>query len=106
MDIEKIKEKLPKETEIFDVADLFKVLGDSTRIKILYVLENNELCVNDICKCVGMEKSAVSHQLRVLRQTKLVKPRKEGKEVYYSFDDDHVRMIFEYGRDHIKENKH
>ena len=106
MELEEIKNNLPKEIEIFDVADLFKVLGDSTRVKILYVLENRELCVNDICKCVCMEKSAVSHQLRVLRQSKLVKSRKDGKEVYYSFDDDHVKMIFQYGREHTKEKKH
>ena len=106
MELSEIKKSLPNEIEIFDVADLFKVLGDSTRTKILYVLEDRELCVNDICKCVDMEKSAVSHQLRILRQSKLVKSRKCGKEVYYSFDDDHVKMIFEYAIDHTKEGRH
>lgn len=88
---------------LYDLADLFKILGDSTRIKILSTLFTNELCVNDICKEVGLNKSAVSHQLRILKDYKLVKRRKEGKNVFYSFDDDHVINIYKLGLEHIKE---
>ena len=103
MDIELIKSKMPKEEEIYDLADLFKVLGDQTRTKILTVLEIHELCVNDIAEALEMTKSAVSHQLRVLRQSKLVKARREGKEIYYSLDDNHVSQLFECALIHIKE---
>lgn len=103
MDLKVIKKKMPKEIEIYDLADFFKTLGDSTRTKILYALEGGELCVGEICECVDMTKSAVSHQLRILRQARLVKSRKEGKEVYYSFDDEHVRKVFEFAMEHIKE---
>lgn len=95
--------KLENEEIIYELADLFKVLGDSTRAKILSCLEIKELCVQDIAYCLGMTKSAVSHQLRILRQAKLVKTRKSGKEVYYSLDDDHVIKIFTCGLDHVKE---
>lgn len=103
MTLEEIKREMPNEDVIIDVAELFKVLGDSTRSKILFSLEKNELCVNEICECVEMTKSAVSHQLRILRQAKLVKARKSGKEVYYSFDDDHINQIFECALTHIME---
>lgn len=103
MTIEEIKNKMPESNIITDTADLFKVLGDSTRVRILTVLEMNELCVNDICSCLNMEKSAVSHQLRILRQSKLVKGTKVGKEVIYSLDDEHVSMIFECALSHIME---
>lgn len=101
--IDEVKEKLPEEELIIDVSDLFKVLGDPTRVKILTTLEIKELCVNEICECLDMTKSAVSHQLRVLRQSKLVKYRKVGKEVYYSLDDDHVVQIFDCALFHIRE---
>jgi ArsR family transcriptional regulator, lead/cadmium/zinc/bismuth-responsive transcriptional repressor len=103
MDISKIKESMPSKDEIEDVSNLFKVLGDPTRAKILYTLEENELNVTEICECVDMNKSAVSHQLRILRDSKLVKARKDGKEVYYSFDDEHISTIFKFGLEHINE---
>lgn len=104
MSLEKIKNSMPTEKQIEDLADLFKVLGDKTRSRILYTLkDNNELNVTSICECVDMNKSAVSHQLRILRDAKLVKSRKDGKEVYYSFDDDHISTIFMYALEHINE---
>ncbi len=105
MSLEDIKVSMPNEHEIEEVSNLFKVLGDPTRSKILYTIEENELNVTDICECVNMQKSAVSHQLRILRDAKLVKARKDGKEVYYSFDDDHISTIFKYGLEHIREDK-
>ena len=101
--INKVKEAMPEETKLYDLAELFKVLGDTTRIKILYALFESEMCVCDIAVLLGMSQSAVSHQLRILRQNKLVKFRKEGKVVYYSLADDHVKKIFEQGFDHINE---
>lgn len=103
MDIESIKQMMPTEDEIYDLADLFKVLGDQTRTKILTALEIHELCVNDIAEALSMTKSAVSHQLRILRQSKLVKARRDGKEIFYSLDDDHVSKLFECALSHIKE---
>ena len=105
MSLEDIKVSMPNEHEIEEVSNLFKVLGDPTRSKILYTIEDNELNVTDICECVNMQKSAVSHQLRILRDAKLVKARKDGKEVYYSFDDDHISTIFKYDLEHIREDK-
>ncbi len=105
MDLETIKKTMPDTEQINDLSNLFKVLGDPTRSKILYTLTDNELNVTDICLCVGMNKSAVSHQLRILRDVKLVKSRKDGKEVYYSFDDDHITTIFKYALEHISEGK-
>ncbi len=105
MDLSKIKNSMPSQDEINDVSNLFKVLGDPTRSKILYTLEESELNVSEICECVDMNKSAVSHQLRILRDAKLVKSRKDGKEVYYSFDDEHISTIFKFGLEHINERK-
>ena len=105
MDIESIKSKFPCENEIYDLAELFKVLGDPTRTKILTALEISELCVNDIALVLNMTKSAVSHQLRILRSTRLIKARREGKEIYYSLDDNHVVQLFECALIHIKEQK-
>jgi DNA-binding transcriptional ArsR family regulator len=105
MDIEQIKRKMPGENEIYDLADLFKVLGDQTRTKILTVLEISELCVNDIADAVGMTKSAVSHQLRILRSARLIKARRQGKEIFYSLDDNHVSQIFECALIHINEER-
>lgn len=88
---------------ITKVVDLFKILGDETRTKILYSIKVHELCVNDICTAVSMNKSAVSHQLRILRQSNIVKARKDGKEVYYSLADEHVFLIFKCALEHIEE---
>ena len=88
---------------LYDLAELFRVFGDSTRIKILYALFESELCVNDIAQVVGISQSAVSHQLRVLKTSKLVKFRRDGKAIYYSLDDDHVRSMISLGMDHVEE---
>ena len=105
MNLEEIKNNMPSKREIDDVANLFKVLGDSTRAKILVAIIGDELNVTDICNCVEMNKSTVSSQLRILRDSKLVKTRREGKEIYYSLDDDHVTIIFKYAREHINEER-
>lgn len=101
--VDKVKKLLPKDEIIYDIAELFKVFGDSTRIKIITALMENELCVCDIANIVNTTQSAISHQLRVLKQAKLVKYRKEGKVVYYSLDDEHVSQILKKGREHIEE---
>ena len=85
------------------MADLFKVFGDTTRIKILYALFESELCVGDIAQILGLSQSAVSHQLRVLKDSKLIKFRREGKVIFYSLDDDHVRTIMSMGMEHVEE---
>ena len=99
-----VNETLPEETELYDLAELFKVFGDSTRIRILFVLFEAEVCVCDLAKVLNMTQSAISHQLRILKQNKLVKSRREGKSIFYSLADDHVRTIFNQGRDHIEED--
>ncbi|MCQ2499135.1 MAG: metalloregulator ArsR/SmtB family transcription factor [Lachnospiraceae bacterium] len=91
------------ENELYDLAELFKVFGDSTRIRILFVLFEDEMCVNDMAEALNMTQSAVSHQLKILKQNKLVKSRREGKLIIYSLADDHVRLIIDYGREHIEE---
>ena len=101
--VENVKKVLPKDEIIYDIAELFKVFGDSTRIKIITALTEHELCVCDIANIVNTTQSAISHQLRVLKQAKLVKYRKEGKVVYYSLDDEHVSQILQKGREHIEE---
>ncbi len=101
--INKIKKILPQDELIFEMAELFKVFGDSTRMKIISALLEEELCVGDIAVLTNSTPSAISHQLRVLKQAKLVKYRKEGKIVYYSLDDEHVRQIYEKGREHVEE---
>lgn len=101
--IDKVRDNLPDDEILYDLAELFKVFGDTTRVKILYVLFESELCVNDIAKCLNMTPSAVSHQLRILKSCKLAKFRREGKIVYYSLDDDHVRTIMALGLEHISE---
>lgn len=101
--VEAVKAKLIDDNDVFDLAELFKVFGDSTRTKILSCLEISELCVCDIAECLNMNKSAISHQLRILRQAKLVKTRRSGKEVFYSLDDEHVSEIYECALAHIKE---
>ena len=94
---------MPDDEVLYELADLFRVFGDSTRIKILYALHDQELCVQDIAAAVGLSQSAVSHQLRVLKDSKLVRFRRDGKTVYYALDDDHVRSILSLGMEHIEE---
>ncbi|MGM9551660.1 MAG: ArsR/SmtB family transcription factor [Clostridia bacterium] len=101
--IEKAKDSMPEEEMLYDLAELYKVFGDSTRIKILYVLFESEMCVCDIAETLNMTMSAISHQLRVLKQARLVKYRKEGKTVYYALSDDHVKSILAQGMEHISE---
>lgn len=101
---EKEKKSIINDDKFLHLAELFKVLGDYTRIKIIYTLTNNELCVCDIAEAVGMTQSSVSHQLRVLKSAKLVKYRKNGKEVYYSLDDEHINLLFNAGLDHVEHN--
>ncbi len=101
--LEKVREKLPDVDELYDLAELFKVFGDSTRIRILYVLFQSELCVCDLAEVLGMTQSAVSHQLKILKQAKLVTGRREGKSVFYALADDHVRSIIDQGKEHIDE---
>ena len=99
------KIKLPEEELLYDLGDYFKILGDSKRIKILSALLQSEMCVCDIAALLGMTQSAISHQLRVLKQGRLVKHRKEGKVVYYSLDDDHIKHIVDQGLTHISEKR-
>ena len=101
----RVRAAMPDEDLLADVAELFKVFGDSTRTRILSALFEAELCVCDIASLLGMTKSAVSHQLRILRQTKVVKNRKQGKEVYYSLDDEHISRIYKMELEHLKEER-
>lgn len=101
--VNQVKAKMPEEEKLYDLADFFKVFGDSTRIKILWALNQSEMCVCDIAVLLNMSKSSISHQLRILKQARLVKYRKDGKIVFYSPCDDHVHHIFEQGFDHINE---
>lgn len=99
-----VRETLPPETELYDLAELFKIFGDSTRIRILFVLFEVEVCVCDLAEALNMTQSAISHQLKILKQSKLVKSRREGKSIFYSLADDHVRTIIAQGCEHIEEN--
>ena len=101
-----VNEKLPSETELYDLAELFKVFGDTTRMRILYSLFESELCVCAIAELLGMTQSAISHQLKVLRENKLVASRREGKTIYYFLADDHVRTIIGQGFEHLTEHDH
>jgi len=101
--VAKVQKKMPDEELLLNLADLFKVFGDSTRIRIISALLFSRLCVCDLAALLGMSKSAISHQLRILRQTKLVKYKREGKVVYYTLDDKHVGAIFKQGLTHIQE---
>ena len=94
---------MPEESELQDLADLFKVFGDFTRIRILFVLFEAEVCVCDLAEALDMTQSAISHQLKILKQARLLKSRREGKSVFYSLADGHVRTIIAQGRDHIEE---
>ena len=95
--------EMPDLEVLFDLADLYKVFGDSTRIRIMFTISDNEMSVLSIAEALNMEQSTISHQLRVLRQNKLVRVRREGKQIYYSLDDDHVKKIIEMGLDHVLE---
>ncbi len=101
--VEKAKKSMPDDAALYDLADLFRVFGDSTRIRILHALMSSEMCVCDISFLLGMTESAISHQLRVLRQTRMVTQRKAGRVVYYSLADDHVKTILKCGLDHMIE---
>lgn len=101
--VDRVNAKMPDEEKLYDLADFFKVFGDSTRIKILYVLLCSEMCVCDIAQILGMTQSAISHQLRMLRQMDLVRTRREGKTVYYSLSDGHIFNILSQGMEHIEE---
>ena len=94
---------MPQDSELYDLSDFFKVLGDSTRAKIMWALDEHELCVCDLAALLNMTKSAISHQLRALREANLVINRRDGKNIYYALADDHVRQIFEMGLEHIRE---
>ena len=98
-----VKERMPEEETLYDLAELFKIFGDSTRVKILYALLQSELCVCDMAKLLEVSQSAVSHQLRVLKSSKLVRFRREGKTVYYALADEHVSRILSQGMEHITE---
>ena len=99
-----VNDTMPEETELYDLAELFKVFGDSTRIRILFVLFEAEVCVCDLAEALHMTQSAISHQLRILKQNKLVKSRREGKSIFYSLADGHVRTIINQGLEHIEED--
>jgi len=101
--VRKVLEEMPPDETLYDLAEIFKIFGDTTRIKILYALFEAELCVGDIAQLLGLTQTAVSHQLRVLKANKLVKGRKEGKIVFYSLTDDHVRSIIDQGMEHVEE---
>jgi len=101
--VNSVKKQLMKEETFLDISETFKTLGDKTRIKILHALSKEELCVCDISAVVGMSTSLVSHQLRSLRDKKLVKYRKQGKSVYYSLDDDHVEQLLKMAYEHVNE---
>ena len=101
--LELVSRMMPAETELYDLAELFKTFGDSTRIRILFVLFEAEVCVCDLAQVLNMTQSAVSHQLKILKQNRLVKCRREGKSIFYSLADDHVTTIINQGMDHLRE---
>ncbi len=101
--MDRIRERMPDEETLYDLAELFKVFGDTTRVRIMCALFDEELSVSDIAELLGMAPSAISHQLRLLRAARLVRSRRDGKNAYYALDDDHVRQIFDKGLSHIEE---
>lgn len=103
--IQQVNEQMPDEDKLYDLADFFKIFGDSTRIKILYVLLCSEMCVCDLAQILNMTQSAISHQLRTLKQMNLVRNRREGKTVFYSLADGHIKTILSQGMDHIEEDE-
>ncbi|HIX16079.1 MAG TPA: metalloregulator ArsR/SmtB family transcription factor [Candidatus Hungatella pullicola] len=98
-----VREKMPPQPSLFHLSDFFRVIGDNTRIQILWALDNSEMCVGDLAVLLNMTKSAVSHQLKILRLSKLVQCRREGRQVFYSLSDDHIRIILELAMVHINE---
>jgi len=101
--LNEVRGKMPEDDVLYELADLYKIFADSTRVRILWALDQSEMCVCDMAVLLGMTKSAISHQLRTLKQTDLVKFRKEGKNVFYSLKDDHVKKILEMGMEHVNE---
>jgi ArsR family transcriptional regulator len=101
--VEEVNRHMPEDEKLYDLADFFKIFGDSTRIKILWALDSNEMCVCDLAVLLNMTKSAISHQLKTLRQEKLVKYRRDGKNAFYSLQDEHVKNLLEIGLEHIEE---
>ena len=101
--VQSVRGMLPDDDDLYDLAELFKVFGDSTRIRILFVLFESEMCVCDIAQLLNMTQSAISHQLRILKQGRLVKSRREGKSIFYSLADSHVETVLAQGMEHISE---
>ncbi len=101
--VDRVKEDLPEDEVLYDLAELFKIFGDSTRVKLLYILSLSEMCVFDLAQLLGVTQSAVSHQLRALKASKLVRYRREGKTVFYALADGHVRTILDQGLEHVEE---
>ena len=101
--VKKVRSELPNEDTLYDLTELFRIFGDSTRIRILYVLSASEMCVCDIAALLGMTQSAISHQLKALKNARLVKFRREGKTVFYSLADSHVQTIIDQGMEHVSE---
>lgn len=104
--VDMVSEKMPDDEELYDLAEFYKIFGDSTRIRILFTLFNSPLCVCDLAEALGMKQPAVSYQLKILKQARLVKSRREGRTVYYSLSDDHVSGIISMGREHLAELRH
>lgn len=101
--VKNVKQKMPELKRLYELSDFFKVMGDSTRIQLLWALEESEMCVGDLAVLLDMTKSAVSHQLKILRTAKLVRAQKKGKNVIYALDDEHVKLIFEKALEHVGE---
>lgn len=101
--VSKVKDALPEDEVLYDLAELFKIFGDSTRVKLLYILSVSEMCVQDLAQLLGVTQSAVSHQLRALKASKLVRYRREGKTIFYALADGHVRTIIDQGLEHVEE---
>jgi len=101
--IRTVKQSLPDPIHLYDLADLFKLFGDSTRLGIIWALSESEMCVCDLCALLKMKQPAVSHQLKNLKQARIVKSRRDGKVIYYSLDDDHIRKLLNLGMEHILE---
>ena len=103
--VDKVRKMIPSEDTLYDLTELFRIFGDSTRVRILYALFASEMCVCDIAAILGMTQSAISHQLRALKNARLVKARREGKTVFYALADDHVRSIIDQGIEHVTEDE-
>ena len=101
--VEQVRRTMPGEDTLYDLTELFRIIADSTRVRILYVLEESEMCVCDLAALLGMTQSAISHQLRALKNARLVKARRDGKTVFYSLADQHVKTILDQGLEHISE---